>query len=236
MSCARRRAGAARSRVDWCFTPTSTGRRRWPSPCRWRRGSTSSPRWLDSQYLYDAPGLGAVRAHHRAARVLPDAHRGRAAGPARGPDPRDRRRRDAGGAGLGLVDQDPPAARRLDGAGALPLHPGRRQRETLARACRELCRRYPQLSVEALAASYERALPLLPQASPMLLAFLGSSLGNLGQHGQSEFLGLIADSLGAGRLLPGGAGLRPGRRAPWRRPTTTPPAGRRASPATCSCG
>jgi L-histidine N-alpha-methyltransferase len=61
--------------------------------------------------------------------------------------------------------------------------------ETLARASRDLCRRYPLLKVEALASSYERALPLLPQASPMLLAFLGSSLGKLGRHGQSEFLG-----------------------------------------------
>src|SRR5437763_805203 len=65
----------------------------------------------------------------------------------------------------------------------------------LDEACRALSRRYCDLRIEAVASSYERALPVLRQASPMVLAFLGSSLGNLGHHQQDEFLDLLADHL-----------------------------------------
>src|SRR6185295_12830039 len=63
-------------------------------------------------------------------------------------------------------------------------------------ACQALSARYCDLRIEALASCYERALPVLRQASPMVLAFLGSSLGNLGPYEQDDFLALLADHLG----------------------------------------
>jgi iron(II)-dependent oxidoreductase len=66
----------------------------------------------------------------------------------------------------------------------------------LSEACEALCRGYPGLHIEALACCYERALPVLRQTSPMALAFLGSSLGNLGRYEQDDFLALLADHLG----------------------------------------
>jgi gamma-glutamyl hercynylcysteine S-oxide synthase len=69
---------------------------------------------------------------------------------------------------------------------------------SLERACAALRRRYPSLPMEGLATSYERALPLLPTASPMTLAFLGSSLGNLGWREAPEFCQSVAETLSAG--------------------------------------
>jgi iron(II)-dependent oxidoreductase len=68
----------------------------------------------------------------------------------------------------------------------------------LEQACCALASRYPCLSLEGIAASYERALPVLAGAAPMMLAFLGSSLGNLGKHQQGEFLDFIASHLAPG--------------------------------------
>ncbi len=164
-------------------------------------GLEASPRWLDSQYLYDAQGSALFeriteQPEYYQTRTE-DALLARHA---------NRIREIAGDVTLvELGSGSSTKTRRLLDAwtsrGPCRYIPVDVSMETLARASRELTRRYPQLTVEALAASYERALPVLPQASPMLLAFLGSSLGNLGRHGQSEFLGLIADSLGAGDLL-----------------------------------
>jgi iron(II)-dependent oxidoreductase len=164
-------------------------------------GMDASPRWLDSQYLYDAQGSTLFERiteqpeyyQTRTEDALLARHAGRI-------------REIAGDVTLvELGSGTSTKTRRLLDAwsarGPARYVPVDISLETLTRAARELCRRYPLLQVEALAASYERALPLLPQASPMLLAFLGSSLGNLGRHGQSDFLSLIADSLGAGDFL-----------------------------------
>jgi iron(II)-dependent oxidoreductase len=73
--------------------------------------------------------------------------------------------------------------------------------EALVAACAALKESYPALQVDAVASSFERAFPLLRQASPMALAFLGSSLGNLGRYEQDEFIGLLADHLSPGDFL-----------------------------------
>ena len=164
-------------------------------------GLDASPRWLDSQYLYDALGSTLFERiteqpeyyQTRTEDGLLARHAGRI-------------REIAGDVALVELGSGTSAkTRRLLDAwaarGPSRYIPVDISRETLSRACRDLCRRYPRLNVEAIASSYERALPLLSQASPMLLAFLGSSLGNLGRHGQSEFLGLLADSLSVGDML-----------------------------------
>src|SRR5207247_1432188 len=55
-----------------------------------------------------------------------------------------------------------------------------------------------RLAVEGIAASYERALPLAAQLSPLCLMFLGSSIGNLSRGESERFLDAV------------GAALRPG--------------------------
>jgi iron(II)-dependent oxidoreductase len=65
-------------------------------------------------------------------------------------------------------------------------------------ACAALAARYSKLTVEGIAACYERALPALIDASPMMLTFLGSSLGNLGTHAQGDFLDLVWHHLRSG--------------------------------------
>ncbi|MDX2018978.1 MAG: ergothioneine biosynthesis protein EgtB [Deltaproteobacteria bacterium] len=73
---------------------------------------------------------------------------------------------------------------------------------SLTEAIHRLANRYrDRLTVHALAGAYDRALPLVYQLSPAVLAFLGSSIGNLGQHDQHEFLTLISDNLRGGDHL-----------------------------------
>ncbi|TDI28411.1 MAG: L-histidine N(alpha)-methyltransferase [Acidobacteria bacterium] len=62
-------------------------------------------------------------------------------------------------------------------------------------ACRDLTGRFPTLTVEALATTYERGIPLAARMSPLLLIFLGSTIGNF-THGELDaFLDLLAGHL-----------------------------------------
>ncbi len=73
--------------------------------------------------------------------------------------------------------------------------------QAIEQACVGLRRRYPQsarLAIQGLAATYERALQALRGAAPMTVAFLGSSLGNLGFREYPAFCELLA-----GALMPG---------------------------------
>lgn len=71
-------------------------------------------------------------------------------------------------------------------------------RSAIERACTELAALYPGLAVEGLAALYGRALPLISSVSPLLLVFLGSTMGNFNDAELDEFLGVVAASLGCG--------------------------------------
>ena len=73
--------------------------------------------------------------------------------------------------------------------------------QVLESACRELVATFPELTVEAIAASYERALPVVAKASPLQLAFLGSTIGNLDVAETERFLALTAASLSPGDTL-----------------------------------
>jgi iron(II)-dependent oxidoreductase len=158
-------------------------------------GLDDQPRWLDSRYLYDDAGSELfeqitrqpeyyqtrtedrlLARHARTIRevvgdvTLVELGAGSAS--------KTRRLLDA------WTERGPSRYVPVD-VSAAPLHD----------ACGQLCRRYAGLSVEAIASCYERALPVLQQASPMLLAFLGSSLGNLGRYEQDDFLALVAEHL-----------------------------------------
>jgi iron(II)-dependent oxidoreductase len=71
----------------------------------------------------------------------------------------------------------------------------------LREACAALVSSYPALAVTGIAASYERALPLVPALSPALLVFLGSTVGNFNPLELERFLGQV------GRTLPPGDGF-----------------------------
>ena len=74
----------------------------------------------------------------------------------------------------------------------------------LVPACRALARLCPSLTVEGIAACYERGLEIAAAASPLLLLFLGSSLGNFDRDETDAFFAGVADRLAPGdRLLVG---------------------------------
>jgi iron(II)-dependent oxidoreductase len=71
----------------------------------------------------------------------------------------------------------------------------------IEQACSALRRRYPdpaRLLIQGVAATYERALATLHGSAPMTIAFLGSSLGNLGWQEYPAFCELVAGALSPG--------------------------------------
>jgi dimethylhistidine N-methyltransferase len=65
----------------------------------------------------------------------------------------------------------------------------------LQQACQELTGAFPALTVEALATTYENGLPLAARLSPLILVFLGSTIGNFTHAQLDEFLDLLSGQL-----------------------------------------
>ena len=65
----------------------------------------------------------------------------------------------------------------------------------LEAACASLVQQFPGLTVEGIASTYERALPVAARTSPLILVFLGSSVGNFDPVEMSAFLDLVAGHL-----------------------------------------
>jgi L-histidine N-alpha-methyltransferase len=70
--------------------------------------------------------------------------------------------------------------------------------ETLRASAQRLAREYPALDVQAVVGDFEQHLPLLPKNGRRLLAFLGSTIGNLPPTQRSLFLSAVAATLGEG--------------------------------------
>ncbi|HEY7462061.1 MAG TPA: ergothioneine biosynthesis protein EgtB [Gemmatimonadota bacterium] len=68
----------------------------------------------------------------------------------------------------------------------------------LTAACAELVGAFPGLSVTGLATSYERGLALLARRFPMLLVFLGSTVGNFNARELERFLERVSATLAPG--------------------------------------
>jgi gamma-glutamyl hercynylcysteine S-oxide synthase len=161
-------------------------------------GLDGRPRRLDARYLYDAAGSDLFdRITAQPEYYLTRAEDRLLAQSAR-------TIRETAGPGT-LVELGSGASQKTEwlldawcAAGPTAYVPVEVDLHSLERACAGLRRRYPSLPLEGLAASYERALPLLPAASPMTLVFLGSSLGNLGWKEAPEFCQSVADALRAG--------------------------------------
>ena len=72
----------------------------------------------------------------------------------------------------------------------------------VVRSSSEILRReYPRLDVRGIAGSYEQAMPWLRSLSPLVLAFLGSTIGNFDDDEMDEFLARVADNLEPGDHL-----------------------------------
>ncbi len=70
--------------------------------------------------------------------------------------------------------------------------------DMLAQSCGALADAYPTLDVRGIAASYERAMPLLRDLSPLMLVFMGSTIGNLNPGETAEFLDGVSAALAPG--------------------------------------
>jgi L-histidine N-alpha-methyltransferase len=82
----------------------------------------------------------------------------------------------------------------------------------LETACRDLAATFPELAVEGIAASYERALPLIGMVSPLLMLFLGSTIGNSDRPEIAASLETIASNVLPGDRLLLGVDLVKGKR------------------------
>ena len=79
--------------------------------------------------------------------------------------------------------------------------------ETLRSSAQRLALRYPALEITALVGDFDLPLPPLPQGEPRLLAFLGSTIGNLTPARRALFLEDLASSLREGDWFLLGADL-----------------------------
>lgn len=68
----------------------------------------------------------------------------------------------------------------------------------LEQGCGDLAAAYPDLVVEGVAARYDRGLRLIGGFSPLLLLFLGSTIGNFNDDDMDEFLRAVRDALHPG--------------------------------------
>lgn len=68
----------------------------------------------------------------------------------------------------------------------------------IAQSCEALAQSYGGLEVRGIAGSYEQAMPRLASFSPLTVAFLGSTIGNLDEPELDAFLEELAASLSAG--------------------------------------
>lgn len=71
-------------------------------------------------------------------------------------------------------------------------------RSALEAACVELAGEFPGLDVEGIASTYERAMPLVRDLSPVLFVFLGSSIGNFAGDELDRFLEMVGRNMAPG--------------------------------------
>jgi L-histidine Nalpha-methyltransferase len=74
--------------------------------------------------------------------------------------------------------------------------------QTLRESAEEIAAAYPGISVEPIVGDFERDLELLPEGGRRLIAFLGSTIGNLYPEQRASLLTVVADT-----LVPGDAVL-----------------------------
>jgi L-histidine Nalpha-methyltransferase len=73
--------------------------------------------------------------------------------------------------------------------------------QTLRESAEQIAAAYPGISVEPIAGDFERDLELLPAGGRRLIAFLGSTIGNLYLEQRASLLTAVADALAPGDAL-----------------------------------
>src|SRR5262249_29245214 len=163
------------------------------------RGLSDHPRWLHCRYLYDAVGSDIFERiceqpeyyQTRTEAALLAEHAADIQALASAPTLVEL------GSGSSVKTRHLLDAWTRDGAGARYV-PVDISVDMLRPTCAMLARAYPRLTVDGIAASYERAFPLLRDLSPLVLVFLGSTIGNLNPQETADFLDRVSASLSPG--------------------------------------
>ncbi len=166
------------------------------------RGLSETPRWLSCRYLYDAEGSHLFEAITR----QPEYYLTRTEDALLATHA-DALRAHAGPStlaelGSGSSRKTRHLLRAWTAAGRRARYvPIDISRDMLAASCAALDREFPSLDVCALAGTYEQAFARLREFSPLVLLFLGSSLGNFDRTETAALLERLADALPAGDHL-----------------------------------
>jgi iron(II)-dependent oxidoreductase len=163
------------------------------------RGLSDHPRWLNCRYLYDAAGSELFERiteqpeyyQTRTEAALLAAHAAEIRALAGAPT---------------LVELGSGSSTKTRHLLRAWTAGGRRARyvpidisgDMLRRSCEALGVEHPGLDVQGIAASYERALPILHECSPLTLIFLGSTIGNFNPQETADFFDRVSAGLSAG--------------------------------------
>jgi iron(II)-dependent oxidoreductase len=166
------------------------------------RGLSDHPRWLHCRYLYDAAGSEIFE------RICeqPEYYQTRTEAALLGEHAAELRRLVPAATVVELGSGSSVKTRQLlrawtAGGDAARYVPVDVSRTMLAASCAALAAEHPSLAVHGIAASYERAFPLLRAHSPLVLLFLGSTIGNLNPPEMAAFLDRVSAALTAGDHL-----------------------------------
>ena len=191
-----------------------------------RAGLTATPKCLPPKWFYDARGSELFEEITRLPEYYPTRAEREPARRARSTrSPRVTGRRHAGRAGLGVVGEDPAAARRVPPG----RHAGRATSRwtcsapALRAALDALAAEYPGLACTGSSPTSPGTSTGCPGGARRLVAFLGGTIGNLLPAERAAFLAALRGRARAGRAA--AARHRPGQGPAtyWCRRTTTPP-------------
>jgi L-histidine Nalpha-methyltransferase len=166
------------------------------------RGLTASPKHLPPKWHYDERGSALFDAITRlpeyyltrCERSILDAHAGDIAAAARADTLIE--------LGSGTSEKTRLLLSAMSAAGTLDRFvPFDVDEATLRSAAAAIAAEYPSIRVHAVVGDFERHLPLLPAGGRRMVAFLGSTIGNLAPAVRSQFLTDLAAALAAGDML-----------------------------------
>ena len=166
------------------------------------RGLTASPKHLPPKWHYDERGSALFDAITRlpeyyltrCERSILDAHAGDIADAARADTLIE--------LGSGTSEKTRLLLSAMSRAGTLERFvPFDVDEATLRSAAAAIAAEYPGVRVHAVVGDFERHLPLLPAGGRRMVAFLGSTIGNLAPAVRSQFLTDLAAALAPGDML-----------------------------------
>ena len=166
------------------------------------RGLTASPKHLPPKWHYDERGSALFDAITRlpeyyltrCERSILDAHAGDIAAAARADTLIE--------LGSGTSEKTRLLLSAMSRVGTLERFvPFDVDEATLRSAAAAIAAEYPSIRVHAVVGDFERHLPLLPAGGRRMVAFLGSTIGNLAPAVRSQFLTDLAAALAPGDML-----------------------------------